>query len=177
MFKGYFDIAIYRWLEESVSPICVKIGRETIVEQIISSNKRLSWVRRLKIWPHLKIMNLESHTYERSPSHWQACDTSIVRYGSCTNLKRQSPRQWRSVLLWSLRTEIWRLIQRRRWEGSYPTLSDTYLNPEIAWKTPGGHSLDIKVFHDRRERGLKGVAVCSSIHSSSVDTRGSWSRT
>ena len=60
---------------------------------------------------------------------------------------------------------------------SYPTLSDTYLNPEIVWKTPGGHSLDIKVFHDRRERDFKGVAVCSSFHSSSVDTRGSWSRT
>ena len=59
---------------------------------------------------------------------------------------------------------------------SYPTLSDTYLNSEIVWKTPGGHSLDIKIFHGRRERDLKGVAVCSSFHSSSVDTRGSWCR-
>ena len=58
---------------------------------------------------------------------------------------------------------------------SYPTLSDTHLNPEIIWKVPRGHSLNSTVYHGLRETGLKGVAVCSSFHSSPVDTRGSWS--
>ena len=57
---------------------------------------------------------------------------------------------------------------------SYPTLSDTHLNPEIVWKPPGGRSLISTVFHGRRERGLKGVAVCSSFHTGSIDSRGSW---
>ena len=55
-----------------------------------------------------------------------------------------------------------------------PAISDAHLNPEIVWKSPGGRSLNSTVFHGRRERGLKGVAVCSSLHTSSIDTRGSW---
>ena len=56
-----------------------------------------------------------------------------------------------------------------------PAISDAHLNPEIVWKSPGGRSLNSTVFHGCRERGIKGVAVCSSFHTSSIDTRGSWS--
>ena len=56
-----------------------------------------------------------------------------------------------------------------------PAISDAHMNPEIIWKPRGGRSLNNTVFHGRRERGIKGVADCSSFHTSSIDTRGSWS--
>ena len=54
-----------------------------------------------------------------------------------------------------------------------PAISDAHLNPEIVWKSSGGRSLNSTVFHGCRERGIKGVAVCSSFHTSSIGTRGS----
>ena len=60
---------------------------------------------------------------------------------------------------------------------SYPPISLTLIfHPGIVWKPHGGRSLNITVFHGRRERGLKGVAVCSSFHTGSTDTRSSGSR-
>ena len=55
------------------------------------------------------------------------------------------------------------------------TFPDAHLNPEIVWKLPGGHSYNSTVYPGHRETDLKGVAVCSSFHSGSIDTRGSWS--
>ena len=39
--------AIYGWMKElgNMSPICVKIGRVSVVEQIISSNKRITTIQ------------------------------------------------------------------------------------------------------------------------------------
>ena len=56
-----------------------------------------------------------------------------------------------------------------------PAFSDAYLNPEIVRNPPGGYSHNITVYPVHRERGLKGVAVCSNFHTSPIDTRGSWS--
>ena len=106
------------------------------------------------------------------PSLWR---TSASR--NCMKMNSQSCRQRESVSSLSLRTKIRSQIPRQQWEVWFISRlrSDAHLNPEIVWKHQGGNSHNRTVYHGHRKTGLNGLAVCSSIYTSTIDTRGNWS--